>query len=246
MVRLDLVPSLIRKSSNYAWTVGVAGTLAAVLLTDTAHAQNLPNAFGNILNGVIQQQQLQQQQLQQQQLQQQRQQQQYQQQLQQQQLQQQYQQQQEDARQRAIEQQRQQSAAASAARQGAIQQLRDALSAIGALGASPKDLTVLIVAHDSPRVTRNLAGDASFARPAVACYPFGRASDSSKANDPNLPDAAFLSDAVERIKAKGGGNLLFNDCGRGGFGNVDILVFTIQQLDAPGVGADQIKRELSG
>jgi hypothetical protein len=90
----------------------------------------------------------------------------------------------------------------------------------------PQDITVLIVAHDSQDITRNLAGDPQFAKSASVCFPFKQMD-----TDLSTPEGRFLSYVEEKIKRKGNGGLMPNQCNDKNFGQFDILIFSLEQLN---------------
>jgi hypothetical protein len=88
------------------------------------------------------------------------------------------------------------------------------------------DISVVIVSHDTQRVTRNLAGDPQFAGQVEGCYPFGPIS-----MDSSLPEGRFFLDVKEKIEKKGNGRVDIAKCTAKNFAQYDLLVFSASQLD---------------
>lgn len=107
----------------------------------------------------------------------------------------------------------------------AIEAARKDMSQKG-LVDGPQDITVLIVAHDSQDITRNLAGDPQFSKPATVCFPFKQMD-----TDLSTPEGRFLSYVEEKIKRKGNGSLAPSECDDKTFGQYDMLIFSLEQLD---------------
>ncbi|HWK44099.1 MAG TPA: hypothetical protein VNT30_05245 [Stellaceae bacterium] len=110
-------------------------------------------------------------------------------------------------------------------RQDELAVLRDELSLAQLVGDDPKDLTVLIVTHDTPRIVRNLSGDATFRGRVDACSMLGPLTlDSSN------PEGRFNRAMMETVVQKGGGGVFVSPCSRTDFGRFDLLVFSAGQL----------------
>jgi hypothetical protein len=90
----------------------------------------------------------------------------------------------------------------------------------------PQDITVLIVAHDTQDITRNLAGDPQFSKPANVCFPF-----KTMSTDLSTPEGRFYAYVSDKVKRKGGGSITSNQCDLKNFGQFDILAFSLDQLD---------------
>jgi hypothetical protein len=222
----------------------------AAASVSVAEAQPPPQMFNNFFNGILQQQQLQQQQQQQQQQTQQRQQ--YQQQQQQQRLlQQQQQRQEQDARQQAeveakakadvdakarqrqadINRQKAQAAAKASADaherrdRDAANKLRADPALVTLLGTDKRDVTTLIVGHDTLNVVRNLQGEPAFQRNTTACLPFG-----GIASDPSTLEWRFLASVKAGIEQKGGAPIVMTACDPADIGHFDLIVFSADQV----------------
>jgi len=89
-----------------------------------------------------------------------------------------------------------------------------------------QDISVVIVSHDTQRVTRNIAGDPQFAGQVEGCYPFGPLS-----MDSSLPEGRFYLDVKAKIEKKGSGRVDIGKCTAKNFGQYDLLVFSASQLD---------------
>jgi len=89
-----------------------------------------------------------------------------------------------------------------------------------------QDISVVIVSHDTQRVTRNIAGDPQFAGQVEGCYPFGQIS-----TDSSLPEGRFFLDVKEKIEKKGNGRVDISKCAAKNFAQYDLLVFSASQLD---------------
>lgn len=247
----------ILKPSQLGSIVAVSCLIgSSFMLTESpAHAQAGPdpNAMIGGIFGLMNQmaRQAQQQQLQQQE--QQRQQQQrllYQQQLQAQQLQQQRaeadrQKAASEAQERQAERQQAEARAAAAVKARAEaheRQIREAANRLRAdpalslvLGSDGRDITALVVGHDTPNVVRNLKGDPEFQKGASACLPFG-----GVGGDPDTLDPQFLRHVQEKIEQKGGlaeSSLLLTTCDPADLGNYDLVIFSRAQVSAATVEA---------
>jgi chemotaxis protein histidine kinase CheA len=116
--------------------------------------------------------------------------------------------------------------------QAALQKIRNqqilTLVGMSALGSGKEDITVLLAAHDTGRVVRNLEGDPVFVRAATVCFPFGALSV-----DTSTDGGRFTLDTLEKVKKKGGGGIIPVDCTPENFGQADLIVFSRNQLEEP-------------
>jgi hypothetical protein len=109
----------------------------------------------------------------------------------------------------------------------------------GVLSSINDDVTVVIAAHDTPRVIRNLSGAPIFTKAATVCFPFGRY---SSAIDTSTSNGRFLLDVLEQVKKRGGGRVEMGDCDATNFAQFDLLAFTGAQLDDPDLTPGLVKR----
>jgi hypothetical protein len=110
----------------------------------------------------------------------------------------------------------------SKADKNAIEDLKNTLQQFG----SDQDIIVMIAAHDTQRVVRDLSGSPQFVRPAQGCFPF-----KFMKPDPSTPQGRFLSEVLEGVRKKGGGTVTMNSCTAKNFGQYDLLVFSPDQMD---------------
>ena len=104
----------------------------------------------------------------------------------------------------------------------AIEGFKNTLKQFG----SDQDIIVLIAAHDTQHVVRDLSGTPQFIRPAQGCFPF-----TFMNQDPSTPEGRFLKEVVEGVEKKGGGKIKLNPCTGKTFGQYDLLVFSPEQMD---------------
>jgi hypothetical protein len=123
----------------------------------------------------------------------------------------------------------------SKADKNAIEDLKNTLQQFG----SDQDIIVLVSAHDTQRVVRDLSGTPQFFRPALACFPFKFMN-----SDPSTPQGRFLSEVLEEVRKKGNGMVRMNPCTAKNFGQYDLLVFSPDQMDPaenPAIRAENIQ-----
>ena len=123
----------------------------------------------------------------------------------------------------------------SKADKNAIEDLKNTLQQFG----SDQDIIVMVSAHDTPRVVRDLSGTPQFFRPAQGCFPF-------KFMNPDLstPQGRFLSEVLEEVQKKGSGKVIMSPCTAKNFGQYDLLVFSPDQMDPaenPAIRAEYIQ-----
>jgi hypothetical protein len=117
----------------------------------------------------------------------------------------------------------------------AIEDLRNRLKQFG----SGQDIIVLIAAHDTQHVVRDLSGTPQFIRPAQGCFPF-----KFMDQDKSTPEGRYLKEVIEGAEKKGNGKVKMTPCTSKNFGQYDLLVFSPDQLEPrqnPTIRVENIK-----
>lgn len=117
----------------------------------------------------------------------------------------------------------------------AIEDLKNTLQQFG----SDQDIIVLVSAHDTQRVVRDLSGTPQFRRPAQGCFPF-----KFMKPDQSTSEGRFLWEVLLEVRKKGGDNVMMSTCTGKNFGQYDLLVFSPDQMDPaenPAIRAENIQ-----
>jgi hypothetical protein len=123
----------------------------------------------------------------------------------------------------------------STAEKDAIDNLKNSLKQFG----SDQDIIVLIAAHDTQHVVRDLSGTPQFLRPAQGCFPF-----KFMDQDKSTPEGRYLKEVIEGAEKKGSGKVKMSPCTSKNFGQYDLLVFSLDQMDPaanPAIRAENIQ-----
>jgi hypothetical protein len=107
------------------------------------------------------------------------------------------------------------------AEKNTIADLRGTLSQFG----DDQDIIVLIAAHDTQHVVRDLSGTPQFVRPAQGCFPFKLMN-----SEQSTPEGRYLREIIERAEKKGNGKVRMTPCTAKNFGQFDLLVFFPDQM----------------